>query len=325
MSRQAFLTGATGFLGSQLKDQLLSAGWTVHALVRGASRLPESANLRVYEGDITDEASIRTAMPERPDAVFHVAASTNLWTPGNAQQTRINVGGTQNILNCAVDKQARRLIHTSSIVTWGFRNELINEDAPRTASSDWINYVRSKHEAEQRVLHAVDTKSLDAVILNPANILGPGDRQNWSRVFRLVNRRQLPGAPPGAGNFADVREVAAAHIRAFERGTRGQKYLLGGPYATYIELIRIAGERLGQKTPSRPIPAAALRGWARCVDLVSRVTRKIPDITPEAAHMVTFRANFDSSRAQRELDYQFTPLDVLVSDTIDWMESQGLL
>jgi nucleoside-diphosphate-sugar epimerase len=327
MTLTAFVTGATGFLGSRLVRELNDQGWQVHVLARETSSLRDIAELplTVHRGDVTEPDEVLRCMPPGLDAVFHAAASTNIWSRRNAEQERINVDGTRNVIQAAAESGARRLIYTSSFSTWGFQDARIDESSPRTDATDWINYIRTKHRAEQMVHNAVRTGIVDGVILNPAHILGPGDRRNWSRMIALVDRGKLPGVPPGSGPFADVTEVARAHIRAWHRGRPGEKYLLGGPVASFVEVVRMTGEILGKPVPRRPTPAWLLRAAARAYSLAARFTGREPDLTPEAAAMITRNLLCDSSRAQRELDYRFTDVRSLLQQTVDWMLSVGML
>ena len=210
-------------------------------------------------------------------------------------------------------------------MTWGFGDKSINEESDRSPATDWINYVRSKYLAEQVVLKAVKDQRLDAVILNPAHILGPGDQHNWSRMIRMVEKGKLFAPPPGAGNFGDVRQIARAHIKAFHSGRRGEKYLLGGEYAAFADLVRITGEVLGRKVPQHAAPGWIMKAWARAHTALAGLAGRAPDITPESAAMVCWRVECDSGKAQRELDYRFTPIRTLIEDTADWMKRKGLL
>jgi len=229
------------------------------------------------------------------------------------------------MLDAAIAAGARRFVHTSSFVTWGFQDTLITEESPRTGAFDWINYVRTKHESEQLVLDAARSGRIDAVVLNPGNVLGPGDRRNWSRLFRMIRLGKLPGAPPGGGNFCDVGEVARAHIQAWHHGGSAQRYLLGGEFASYLDVIRLAGSILDSRVPSGPTPAWLLTAGARLASGLAVFTGKEPDITPEAAAVVTHTIRCDSSKAERELGYRSVPLEEMVRETINWMEGEGLL
>lgn len=327
MSLKAFVSGASGFVGSHLVRELHARNWVIHVLVRSGSSLDEISGIpvSVHQGDLTDRNSVYRAMPKGLDAVFHVAADTNFWSRRNAVQDLINVDGTRNMLKAAADKGARRFVHTSSFATWGFQNTCLDESSPRNSGTDWINYVQSKHAAEQLVLEASAAGLADTVILNPSHILGPGDRNNWSRMIRLVQNGKLFAAPPGGGNFCDVREIAKAHIQAFHKGRSGEKYLLGGEYMDFVALVRIAGEVLDKSVPGRAAPAWVMRAWARLNAVVAALTGHAPDITPESAAMVTYHMSCDSTKAREALNYQFTPVKSLIEETVAWMKKQGML
>jgi len=327
MSLTAFLSGASGFVGSNLVRELHAQGWNTHVLVRPGSAMTEADDIPVtiHRGDLTDRESLLSAIPEKADAVFHVAASTNFWSRNNAEQDQVNIGGTRNMIDAAEAAGAKRFIHTSSFTTWGFQDTELSEQSVRTPDTDWINYVRSKFLAEEAVLKANTENRIDAVILNPAHILGPGDYNNWSRMIRMADQGKLIAAPPGGGNFCDVGEIARAHIAAFHHGRPGEKYLLGGEYADFTEVVRITGEVLGKRVPGRAAPAWVMRAWGHVVATLAGFTGNPPDITPESAAMVSYRVVCDSGKAQRELSYRYTPIRTLIENTAEWMKTKGLL
>jgi hypothetical protein len=122
-------------------------------------------------------------------------------------------------------------------------------------------------------------------------------------MFLLIDRDKLPGAPPGSGAFADVREVASAHLAAWRHPTHGEQFLLGGAQASFLELIRTIARELGRKEPSRPLPAGFLRGYARVLDAISRLTGREPQLTPQAVSFTCHDLRVDSAKAMRELGY----------------------
>ena len=327
MSLRAFVTGATGFVGMNLVRQLSELGWEVTALVRPNSPVEniEGFDVRLHTGDITEPDSLKSGIPRDVDAVFHVAASTNIWSRKNDSQTRINVDGTRNILEASARAGAGRLVHTSSFIVWGFHETILKETSPWLDNANWINYVRTKRAAETLVKQAVAERRIDAVILNPAHILGPGDTHNWSRMIRLVHENDLPGVPPGGGAFADVREVAKAHIQAFHQGRKGENYLLGGNDTLFIDVVRMTGEILGRKVPGRASPAWLLNAISQVYVLAAAITGTEPDLTPEGAAMITRHIECDSSRAVAELDYRFTPVRQLLLETTQWLRDKGML
>lgn len=327
MSLTAFVTGATGFVGSNLVRELDRQGWKTTAIVRPTASLQDIEGLSVETrpGDIVDAESLRQAVPRNVDAVFHVAASTNVWAENNDEQDRVNIDGTRNTIEAAIAARARRFILTSSFATWGFQEGLITENSPRSRNSDWINYVRTKRIAEDLAKEEVKKGRLDAVILNPAHILGPGDRHNWSRMVCMVADGTLPAVPPGGGPFADVREVAKAHISSFHQGETGEHYLLGGDHYSFAEIIQLVGEILGKEAPGKPTPAWLLRTLAHLYAAAASITRKRPRITPESAAMICHRSLCDSTRAQTVLGYRHTPIRPLLEETVRWLRAAGML
>ena len=317
------LTGAAGFLGQHLARELLAAGVQVRALSRRADSDAALAALGTLpvRGDVTDAASVRAAM-RGVDAVFHAAADTNTWRPNNAAQTRTNVGGAAILLAAATAEGVGAFVHTSSVSAYSHLvHGTLREDVVERGGESWINYERSKFLAEQ----AVRCSGLPFIVFQPSHILGPGDTRNWSRLIRLVDRNQLPGAPPGSGAFADVREIARAQVRGWQAGKFGETYLLGGQHASFLELTSRIGAALGRRTPKRATPAFALMAYARVLYGVSLLTRKLPEITPEAAVFTCHDLRVDSGKAMAELGYRQTELGALLADTIAWMRAQNML
>ncbi|MDP6460370.1 MAG: NAD-dependent epimerase/dehydratase family protein, partial [Gemmatimonadota bacterium] len=251
----AFLTGGTGFLGGELVRLLVGGGWKVTALHRPSSEMTRlrAAAVTPVEGTLEDADSLRRAMPEGVDAVFHVAAVVSFWSRRDQEQTRANVIGTRNVVEAALASGAGRFVHTSSIAAFGRHAGIITESTPSNAASSDIRYLQTKALAEEEVRRGMD-RGLDAVFLNPANILGPGDSAHWAKLLQMVDRGHLPGLPPGRGSFCHVREVALAHLRAFERGRTGHHYLLGGADADYAVVAREAARILGRTIPERTLP-----------------------------------------------------------------------
>ncbi len=324
--KTAFVTGGTGFVGLNVVKQLTGAGWSVTALHRASSDLTylDAFPATLVEGSITDIGSLRRAMPDGVDVVFHIAGNLNLWARRNAEQTRDNVEGTANMVEVALEKKAGRFVQTSSIQAYGMARGTITEEAEQLGRVSWVNYQRTKFLGEEEVRKGI-ARGLDAVIVNPAGIIGAHDRAGWARAFRLLHAGKLPGIPPGTGSFCHVREVAAAHIAAAERGRTGENYLLGGADASYLEMIRIAGEIMGKKAPGRPTPAWLMRIVGRAGPWMSALSGKAPVLTPETVGLTTRRLVCDCSKAERELGYQRVPLREMIAESVAWLRQEGLL
>ncbi len=322
----ALVTGGTGFLGLNLVEQLVAEGWEVSVLDRTVSNAEHLAKLRVrlVEGDITDSDSCERVMPENVDAVFHVAGDTSHWKMADARQTAVNVEGTRRMVSTALKRKARRFIFTSSIAAYGFQQRRITEETQSTAPNSRINYFRTKRLAELEVHRGIE-QGLDAVIVNPSNIIGPYDYSGWSRFFFLIDEGRLPGAAPGRASFCHVREVAKAHVSAFEKGRRGHNYLLGGADATFFELIQKIGELVGREVPKKPTPAFLLKVVGRLSLWGSYLTRKEPDLTPEKAALVTTDLLCSSEKAERELGYEPISLSAMLEDCHRWLIQENLV
>jgi len=329
MSNTAFVTGATGFLGQNLVEVLRRADWRVVALHRtdGDTALIAALGAELAEGDITDPESLHRAIPDGCDALFHTAAMTSVWKKQADEQTRVNVDGTRNVVEAALVRGVGRLIHTSTWNVYDWQAGPLTEATPKTGETSWINYNRTKHLAETVVLQAVAARGLDAVILNPPHILGRYDRQNWARMIAMTALGKLPGLPPGAGDFAHGPEVARAHLAAFEKGRCGQNYLLGGPHATFMDLVQTVARLANQpKVPKKPVPPVLMKLMGVLEErFFCKLTGREPQVTPEAAEMVSANVTIASTLARDELGYDPPTLEFALNDSYKWLMKAGLI
>ncbi len=326
MKRTAFMAGGTGALGLNLVERLIDAGWDVTAMHRPGSNLLYLSRFPVRRvvGHLEDAESLSRAMPEGVDAVFHVAADVSFWAGHKARQRRTNVDGTRNVVEAALSRGAGRFVHTSTMGVFGVRDDPFDEASEKRGRTSWISYFRTKAEAEEIVLEAVG-RGLDAVLLNPSNIVGPYDTNNWGRMFRMSAQGRLPGMPKGRASFCSATEVARAHLAAFERGRTGENYLLGGAEASYLDAARLVAELLGR--PRRPValPGAVIQLVGRVSSGVARLTGRPPDITPEIAEMICGHQIIRSDKAVKELGYRTVGLRTMFEDCHRWLRTEGLI
>ncbi len=320
------MTGATGVLGINLVEQLFAAGWDVTALLRPTSQRRWLSRFPVTEviGTVEDADSVLKAMPEGVDDVFHMAADVSFWSGHRERQNRTNIDGTRNVVSAALQRGAGRFIHTSSMGVYGLRSAPFDESAEKLGRTSWINYFRTKTLAEEIVLEAIP-KGLNAVILNPSNIVGRYDQHNWGRMFQLGQAGKLIGAPRGLASFCHATDVAKAHIAAVDRGQIGRNYLLGGSEATYLDCFRLVAELIGRTKVPMKVSKPLFRTIGRVSQWASYLTGKPPSVTPEIAAMFGGDQVIHSQRAVVELGYK--PMDVrtMFEDCYRWLVKEGLL
>ncbi len=329
--RRAFVTGAGDFIGLHLVEELLDQSWEVTALADPSSRLLQlkqlaagHASLRVVEGDAASLKFLRAEMPADLDAVFHAVHHVSLWSREAEEQTRAHVQTTRQMVQTTLEKKARRFIHTSSAVAYGLHRGTVTEDTPSQASSSTINFVRSKAAAEGEVRKGL-RKGLPAVIINPANMIGPYDFFGWARLFRLVDKGRMLVMAAGGGSFCHVREVARVEIRAVDAGRIGANYLLGGADSTYLNLLQMIARIMHRRTLPRPLPVTILRGVAQIDETLSRVLRRRPTVTRETVELLGSHLYCKSTRAQKELGYRPVPLEKMLADCYRWLKTEGLV
>ncbi|KAF0713159.1 Aste57867_4489 [Aphanomyces stellatus] len=327
MSKTAFITGATGFLGQHLVDVLVRDGHIVIAFVRGSSKTAalEALGVQCVVGNMHDAASIAAAMPMDVDLVIHAAANLTAWQPKHSDQWEDNVVATQAMCDAALKRHAKRFVFVSSITSYGVASTVWTEDMAQEGHRSGLHYAATKLAAEEHVRDAT-RQGLHAVIVNPCHILGPYDTQMWSRLFILISKNALDGIPPGGGSFAYGPHVARAILAAAEKGRVGHNYILGGPNASFQDLLVTAAAALGKEETRAPLPRPLFLflGWA--YDWYSYlITGSEPPLTYEGAVLTTASMFADSSKAKTELGYTTMPLDEMVRDTISWLKTQDLV
>jgi dihydroflavonol-4-reductase len=329
VTKSAFVTGGTGFLGRHLVEQLCAAGWTVTCFHRDSSDVSALKALPVSlrAGILHDPKSVAAAMPQAVDVIFHVAANTSPWKKNAAVQTRDNVEGTRAVIAAALEKDATRLVVTSSWAAYGLAlgdQPALTEESPLRGGESWINYERTKYLAETEAL-AATARGLEVVVLEPPHIMGKYDTVNWSRLIAMAHQGTLPGIPPGSGQFASGADVARSHIAAAEQGKSGERYLLPGAQATFLDVVKIVCELAGRPVTARVMPGFLISALAHAKAAVAIFTGKEPDITPESARMTVVNAAIVSHKAEEQLGHRVGPLREMVEESYRWLKEAGLL
>lgn len=314
MTGPTLVTGATGFLGATLVRRLVAAGTPVRILRRASSSLDllgDAAGLVEHaEGDVTDWRAVRAAVSGTAQ-VYHAAAYVGFGGRKDREALMaVNVGGTANVVDAAREAGVDRLVHVSSIAALGRTlppRRMIDETAVWRPSKANTAYAVSKHLAEMEVQRAV-AEGLDAVIVNPALIFGPGrPGENTMQIAQKLREGTLPAVPAGGTCVVDVEDVAAGMERAMAHGRTGERYLLGGENLLWREILGQLAEVLGVEPPRvtltrRPALAlaAASAAWAA-------LTRTRPLITFETARTASAVYRYDHTKAVEALGCTFRP------------------
>lgn len=322
----AFVTGGTGFVGINLVSELIEEGWTVTCLHRSGSNLKYLRRfpVKLAVGELADEASLVRSLPEKVDAIFHVAADTSSWRPLDAQQTATNVVGTRHLVSAALARQAKRFVLTSSASAWGRQKGRISEDTASTAATSWINYEKSKWLAEEEVRQGV-RNGLSAVIINPCAVFGAFDTSVWGNVFRAIRDDRMKVMPPGAIPINHANEVARVHIAAAARGRAGENYILGGETVPLAHVFREMAKLMGKDLRAPVAPRWLLKGMARAIATFAKWIGRNPEMTPEMAEILCGTNEVTDEKARKELGFRPRPLDECLRDSFQWLKNEGLL
>ena len=330
--KTAFVTGGTGFLGWEIVRQLLTQGHKVVALSRSGTLpgdLPQ-ASLEIVKGDLDDTTTLREAMAGISD-VYHVAADVRMWPERWDEIEKTNVTGTRNMVEAATKAGVRKFVYTSTGSTIGKpfppTKTVVTVDETNAYNFAPLRmvYPHTKWLGEQEVLAGVKA-GLDAVITHPTAVFGPGD---WKRnVLALFLATRTPTgffATNGIRTTCDVRDVAAAHLAAAERGQTGRHYILGGERLPVRALLTKIARVAGGRPPRATLPDWAVLGLSRGMEATAKLTGKPPKLSYEMALQSTLRAEMSSARAERELGYVSRPLDESLADAAQFYRERGWL
>ena len=321
------VTGGTGFIGANVARELVAAGATVRVLARpgGDRRALAGVKVEIVEGDLLDRASVRRALGG-VRSVYHVAADYRLWTPDPARLYRTNVDGTRVVLEAAGEAGVTRVVHTSSVGAVGIPEDGRpgTEDTPVTLADMVGHYKRSKFLAEQVALEFA-RRGLPVVVVNPSAPIGPWDVKptpTGQMIVDFMRGRMLASVDTGL-NIVHVRDVARGHLLAAERGTPGQRYILGHRDLSLADIFGVLAEITGRRAPRFRVPYAVAWLGAACCETVARVTGRPPAVPLTAVRMARKRMYFSPARAVRELGLPQTDVRTALADAVAWFEVHG--
>lgn len=325
---KAFVTGATGFVGSHVAQLLVEQGADLRLLTRKTSRTENIDTLQAERvtGDLTDPDSLKRGMAGC-EYVFHVAADYRLWVRNPEEMYRANVEGTRAIIRAAQEAGIRRVIYTSTVATMGFtaNGQPCDESSPVSIAGMIGHYKRSKFMAEQVALDA-GRDGANVVMVNPTAPIGEQDSKPTptGRIVVDFLNRKFPAYVDTGLNLVDVAEVARAHVAAMEKARPGERYILGGENLTLKQIFDRLAAITGLPSPTMKVPHAVALGFAACDQLFTGlILQKEPRATIDAVRMGRKKMFASSAKAERELGYRALPVEAALRRAVDWYRSHG--
>jgi dihydroflavonol-4-reductase len=324
------VTGASGFVGAAVVRVLLDAGYEVRVLVRKTSNRKnlQGLNFDTAVGDLRDVASLRDAL-DGCGALFHVAADYRLWARDPEALYASNVDGSVNVMRAAADAGVERIVYTSSVATLGFNSDGSPADEETPVALDHMigDYKRSKFLAEKAVTKLVADAQLPVVIVNPSTPIGPRDVKPTptGRLILDAAAGRIPAFVNTGLNVAHVDDVARGHLQAFEKGTIGERYILGGENMSLEEILRSVAAICGRKPPKLRLPHGLVLPIAYAAEAWARLFGGEPLATVDGVKMSRKRMYFSCQKAERELGYSHRPADEAIRDAVDWFRQNGYL
>ena len=324
----AFVTGATGFLGSHVARVLSDQGANLRLLVRPTSNLKnlQGLNAETATGDLRDAASLEKAI-SGCDTVFHVAADYRLWVRDPNEMYRSNVEGTRALLEAARKNGVRRIVYTSSVATMGFTSSgsPADEDSPVSLADMIGHYKRSKFLAEQVAIEA-GRNGMQVVTVNPTTPIGEQDIKPTptGRIVVDFLKRKFPAYVETGLNLVDVKECARGHIAALEKGKSGERYILGGENLTLKQILDKLGAITGLPSPSIKLPYFFAFATGVVDEMITgRLLGGNPRATIDTVRMGKKMMFANSAKSERELGWKIVSVDSALRRAVEWFRANG--
>ena len=305
-----------------------SEGASLRLLTRATSRLDALAGLdaETVTGDLREPEKLRSALVGC-DALVHVAADYRLWVRDPAQMYAANVDGTRELLRIAREAGVERVVYTSSVATMGFKSDgsIVNEETPVGLANMIGHYKRSKFLGEQEAIRAAQAGQ-HVMILNPTTPIGAGDAKPTptGRIVVDFLNKKFPAYVDTGLNLVDVAEVARMHVVALERGTPGERYILGGENLTLKQILDRMSSITGLPSPTMKVPHAVAMAFAFFDEnFTGRLCGKEPRATVEAVRMGRKTMFASSAKAERDLGFKVLPVYHALRSAIDWFIAHG--
>jgi dihydroflavonol-4-reductase len=326
------LTGAAGNLGSSVSRELVAQGKQVRALVLksdpAAERVPKEVEIVI--GDIVDNDSLESFFTVEngiESIVIHCASIVTVNPEYNKKVYEVNVNGTRNIIDKCLEHKVKKLVYISSVgaIPEPPKDRPVREVALFDPDSVVGYYGKTKAEATQIVLDAVNQKGLDASIVFPTGICGPYDYAYGYYANFIIDsvKGKMPAGIAGSFNAVDVRDLAKGVIACADKGRKGEGYIMGNQTVTIRELFQAVSKTAGTAEIKLMLPLGIANLIAALFEVISKFTKKPPFFTRFSVYNLARNNNYSSEKAKRELDYHVRPFEETIADEVEWLKSEG--
>ena len=311
---RVFVTGGTGFVGKPTVRRLVEGGHEVRCLVRKTSRTDalEELGCELAYGDVTDKASVLDGM-KGCEWVVHLANVYSFWEPDKSVYRRVNVEGTRNVAEAALEEGVSKVAHVSTFVVWGKPAQIPFDEETPVGPERFTAYAESKYEGDLVVWKLYRERGLPVVVLYPGGVMGAGNPKSNGQYIQDLVKGRMPGMvfEDSALTWVHVKDVAEAIIRALEKeGNKGEEYLVGKHALAMGDLTRMVCEISGAPLPKVSIPDPVIMAGATLLTKVADLTGRPPllGMSKDTMRNLKEGAIFDGSKAERELGVTYTPI-----------------
>ena len=319
---KVFVTGGTGFIGKNTVERLIDSGHECVCLIRNPHKKAVLNDLGVQfaNGNVTDKQSLIEGM-EGCDAVINLANVFSLWEPDNSLYTKINVDGTRNVMEAALQSKIQKVLHVSSIVTWGLTPDSpFNEKSP--IGEHTSEYARTKYEGDQVAWNLYRNEGLPLVMIYPCAVTGANDPKPLGDHIKLLINRKMPirGLESTIFTYVHVNDVAKAIVRALEKeGNIGEGYIIGKEQCSVGDINKWISEISGVPLPFISIPNFMVKLNAFFLTAFASIIKRPPlwGLSSDSVRNILTEFKADGSKAERELGISYTPIRKAIEECIE--------
>jgi farnesol dehydrogenase len=322
-----FITGATGFLGNRILTTLQKQEHEITALVRSPEKAGLANDVRIIRGAVEQTDLFRAALKGQ-DVFVNVAALVKMWVPDRSQFDRVNVEAVSNAIRACGDSGVSKFVHVSSFMALGPSDgKPLTEEDPRRIDHFHNDYERTKYLGDQ-VARKYQSEGYPVKIVYPGVIYGPGNLTDGNiiakNIIPLLNGMMPFGLNIQTWSYAFVQDVVQAILRVIEEETPSARYILGGDNRSGVEFYNDLARASGRKPPAMNIPMGLAKMAGYSEYLLARIFGREPTLlTHEVVEIYKHSWAYDSSLAQKELNYQITPLKAGLEAMVDWLRLSG--